>query len=66
LGNRSDARVLQSATGTASGTAVLQIGQWAIVLNFGTAFANTGGNAAVAGTGPGGMGRPSTRPCSRS
>ena len=56
LGNRSDTRVLQSATGTASGTAVLQIGQWAIVLNFGTAFANTGGNAAVAGTGPGGMG----------
>jgi len=56
LGNRSDTRVLQSATGTASGTAVLQIGQWAIVLNFGTAFANTGANAAVAGTGPGGMG----------
>ena len=54
LGNRSDTRVLQSATGTASGTAVLQIGQWAIVLNFGTAFANSGGNAAVAGTGPGG------------
>ena len=55
LGNRSDTRVLQSATGTASGTAVLQIGQWAIVLNFGTAFANSGGNAAIAGTGPGGM-----------
>ena len=55
LGNRSDTRVLQSASGTASGTAVLQIGQWAIVLNFGTAFANTGGNAAVAGTGPAGM-----------
>jgi hypothetical protein len=55
LGNRSDTRVLQSATGTASGTAVLQIGQWAIVLNFGTAFANTGGNAAVAGAGPAGM-----------
>jgi hypothetical protein len=55
LGNRSDTRVLQSATGSASGTAVLQIGQWAIVLNFGTAFANTGGNAAVAGAGPAGM-----------
>jgi hypothetical protein len=55
LGNRSDTRILQAASGTASGTAVLQIGQWAIVLNFGTAFANTGGNAAVAGAGPAGM-----------
>jgi hypothetical protein len=45
---------VQSASGSAGGRALLQIGQFAIIVNFGGAFANTGGNAAVAGIGPDG------------
>ncbi len=47
VGNRSDTHVQQRATAVARDTAVLTIDQRTIVVNFGNAFANTGGNLSV-------------------
>lgn len=47
-GDRSSSRITQAAQALASGTAVLTIDQRALVLNFGTAYANSGGNLALA------------------
>ena len=52
IGDQSTSTIDQDAKGTASGTAVLTIDQRAIVVNFGTAFANTGGNLALASFDP--------------
>ncbi len=48
IGDQSKSAIKQAADGLASGAAVLTIDQRAIVINFGTAFANSGGNFALA------------------
>ncbi len=52
IGDQSRSRIRQLAGGDASGTAVLTIDQRAIIVNFGTALANTGGNVALASFDP--------------
>ncbi len=52
IGDKSTSHISQIAGGTASGTAVLTIDQRAIVVNFGTAIANSGGNVAYASFDP--------------
>jgi len=52
IGDKSKSRIQQFAGGTASGTAVLTIDQRAIIVNFGTALANSGGNFAFASFDP--------------
>jgi LPXTG-motif cell wall-anchored protein len=52
LGDASKTTLEQLARGAASGTAVLTIDQRAIVVNFGTAIANSGGNFAFASFDP--------------
>ncbi len=52
IGDASTSKISQLAGGTASGTAVLTIDQRAIVVNFGTALANSGGNFAFASFDP--------------
>jgi LPXTG-motif cell wall-anchored protein len=52
IGDQSKSRIRQLAGGDASGTAVLTIDQRAIIVNFGTALANSGGNFALASFDP--------------
>jgi hypothetical protein len=55
IGDQSQSHITQKAGGMASGTATLTIDQRAIIVNFGTAFANTGGNFAFARFDPTGL-----------
>jgi LPXTG-motif cell wall-anchored protein len=48
LGDRSNSKISQVANGKASGVATLIIDQRAVIVNFGTALANSGGNVALA------------------
>ncbi len=52
IGDRSNSAINQSANGTASGIATLVIDQRAVIVNFGTALANSGGNVALASFDP--------------
>ncbi len=52
IGDQSRSRIQQLAGGDASGTAVLTIDQRAIIVNFGAALANSGGNLAFASFDP--------------
>ncbi len=52
IGDQSKSHIQQLAGGNASGTAVLTIDQRAIIVNFGTALANSGGNYAFASFDP--------------
>lgn len=52
IGDQSKSRIQQFARGDASGTALLTIDQRAIIVNFGAAFANSGGNFALASFDP--------------
>jgi LPXTG-motif cell wall-anchored protein len=52
IGDKSKSRIQQLASGNASGTAVLTIDQRAIIVNFGAALANSGGNFALAAFDP--------------
>ncbi len=52
IGDQSKSRIQQLAGGSASGTAVLTIDQRAIIVNFGAALANSGGNFALASFDP--------------
>jgi hypothetical protein len=52
IGDKSVSHITQLAGGLASGTAVLTIDQRAIVVNFGTALANSGANVALASFDP--------------
>lgn len=53
--NRSTSRIVQIAIGRAAGQAVLYIDQRAIIVNFGNAFATSGGNIAIGTFDAGGL-----------
>ena len=49
IGDASNTSIIQVAVGVASGDGVLRITQYAVVVNFGVGFANSGGNGAGGG-----------------